>query len=395
LSVAEVEITPRAPSRVIPIVIIGGVVVTLAVTVALVLRAESKVNKVALASEPRPVTVLAARDATFRDSRKYVGTLRPWIEANVGPQFLSVYVNTVLVRPGAVVKRGDVLATLDCRNASAEIHAVEAEARAIDAMQKATADESARLNSLTDAGFVAIQEAETKAAQSASQEAELASERAKLASKALDVNDCIMRAPFDGDVATRTIDPGAFVRPGTAIVSVVDRSTVRMTVDVPESDFDSVAVGSPVTIHVVATGKDLKAAISRRAPSADPDTRTVHVEVDIPDPSREIPVNTTGELSIEVGQPKRATAVPIYVASITGAKASVYVVEDGVAHQKRFRVEGERGSEVYLDPALKPGTLVVSEGQFALSEAEKVAAKQVPYESASNERAPGGQEAKP
>jgi membrane fusion protein, multidrug efflux system len=382
-------------SRVIPIVIVVGVVITLAVTVALVLRAESKVNKVALASEPRPVTVIAARDGTFRETRKYVGTLKPWIEANVGPQFISVYVDTVLVRPGARVKRGDVLATLDCRNASAEIHAVEAEARAIDAMQKATADEAARLNTLIDAGFVAIQEYETKAAQSASQEAELASQRAKLAAKALDVNDCIMRAPFDGDIATRTIDPGAFVRPGTSIVSIVDRSTVRLTVDVPESDFDAVAAGQPVTVHVIATDKTLKAAVSRRAPSADPDTRTVHVEIDIPDPAREIPVNTTGELSIEVGEPKRATAVPLFASSINGDKASLFVVEDGVAHKKRFLVEGERGSEVFLETSLKPGTLVVAEGQFALAESDRVTAKEIAYESASNERPPPGKEAIP
>lgn len=387
-------VAKRAPSRMIPIVIITGVSVTLAVTVALVLRAEAKVNKVALASEPQPVTVIAARDATFRETRKYVGTLKPWIEANVGPQFISVYVNTVLVRPGAAVRRGDVLATLDCRNASAEIHAVEAEARAIDAMERSTRDEAARLNAMADAGFTSTQEAETKTAESASQAAQLASQQAKLAARALDVNDCIMRAPFDGDIATRTIDPGAFVRPGTPIVSVVDRTTVRMTVDVPESDFDAVSAGSIVTVHIIATGKSIKAVISRRAPSADPDTRTVHVEVDIPDPSREIPVNTTGELSIEVGEPKRATAVPLFAASITGEKAGVFVIEDGVAHQRRFQVEGEQGSEIFLDPSLKAGTLIVSEGQFALSEAERVAAKQVPYESASNDRPAAGKEGK-
>ena len=69
------------------------------------------------------VTVIVARETTFRDRRRYVGTLRPWIEASVGPQYISVYVDTVLVRPGATVRRGDVIATLDCRNASASSQA--------------------------------------------------------------------------------------------------------------------------------------------------------------------------------------------------------------------------------------------------------------------------------
>ena len=119
----------------------------------------------------------------------------------------------MLVRPGAAVQRDEVLATLDCRNASASSQAVGAEARAIDARQQAVAHESARVQSMLDGGFVSPNEAEQKAAQSASEQAQLAAQRAKLASTSLEVNDCVLRAPFDGEIATRTIDPGAFVRP--------------------------------------------------------------------------------------------------------------------------------------------------------------------------------------
>ncbi len=150
------EQTKRSP--LIPLFIVVGVVVVLGAGLALVLHAESKVNKVALASAPRPVTVVGATETTFRDSRKYVGTLEPWVEASVGPQFISAYVDTVLVRPGATVRRGDVLATLDCRNASAASRAVAAEARAIDARQRAVADETARMRTLLDGGFVAPNE---------------------------------------------------------------------------------------------------------------------------------------------------------------------------------------------------------------------------------------------
>jgi len=195
----------------------------------------------------------------------------------------------------------------------------------------------------------------------------------------LEVNDCILRSPFDGEIATRTIDPGAFVRPGTAIVSVVDRTTVRMNIDVPEGDFEIVAPGASLTVRVIATGETFSATVSRRSPSADADTRTVHCEVDIPDPKRHLPVNTTGEVRIEVGQPRPATAVPLDSASISGAKAVLFVVEGGKAHKATFRVEGELGGTLFVDTSLKAGTPVVSEGRAILADGDAVDAKQVPF----------------
>ena len=362
-----------------PISLLAGLACVLAIGGALVWRAQATMNDVALASTPKPVTVVAARRTTFREARTYVGTLRPWVEASVGPQLVSAYVDTVLVRPGATVARNDVLATLDCRNTSASSQAVAAEARAIDARQQAFAHESARVQTLLDGGFVSPNEAEQKSAQSAAELAELASQRAKLASTRLEVGDCVLRAPFDGEIATRTVDPGAFVRPGTAIVSVIDRSTVRMTFDVPESDFDFVPPDTPVSIRIDATGKTIVGAIARRSPSADPETRTVHVEVDLADSRREIPVNTTGCVNIEVGPPRVATAVPLVAASIGGSKATVFAIDGARVRKATFLVEGERGSDLVVDSALEPGTHVVTEGRATLRDGDLVAPREIPY----------------
>jgi membrane fusion protein (multidrug efflux system) len=366
-------------SHAVPTVILASVVGVLIAGAGLVLRARSQINTVALASAPKPVTVVAARSATFRETRTYVGTLRPWIEASVGPQFLSAYVDTVLVRPGAKVQRGEVLATLDCRNASASSQAVAAEARAIDARQQALAHESARVQTLLDGGYVSPNEAEQKSALSVAEDAQLASQRAKLASTRLEVDDCVLRAPFDGEIGTRTVDPGAFVRPGTAIVSVIDRTTVRMTFDVPESDFAAVAPGTPVSIHVVATDKTVSGSVARRSPSADPETRTVHTEIDLVDPSREIPVNTTGEVKIDVGEPTQAPAVPLIAASSAGSKATVFRVQDGVSQKTTVAVLGEQGGDLFVAAVLPAGALVVTEGRATLADGDPVRAKEVPY----------------
>lgn len=367
---------PHAPVRSrLPYAIGGGVAAILFLGGIMVWRADARTNKVALSSRPKPVTTVSAKAAMYRPSRVYVGSLQPWVQANVGPQLVSAYVDTVLVRPGAVVKRGEVLATLDCRDASASVKAITARARAIDTHQKATAHEASRTNGLLEGGFVSPNEAEQKESQSASEEAQLEAERANLTRSSLQVSDCILRAPFTGEVATRMIDPGAYVRPGSAIVSVVDRGTVRMTADAPEIDFDIVPPGTNVKVHVYATNRDVTATITRRAPSADPATRTVHFEIDIPDPTRSIPVGTTGEVHIDVGTPVSATEIPLYAASVRGTKANVFVVDGGIAHTRTVPVLGEAGGSLFLEPSLPAEASVVAEGRALLEDGDRVDAK--------------------
>jgi len=371
------DVTDSRPRKAVPLVIGAVVTVILALGAFMMWRAEAKTNKVALSATAKPASVVAAIAATYRPSRTYIGTLEPWVEASVGPQFVSAYVDTVLVRPGAVVKRGEVIATLDCRNASAAQQAVANQARALDARQMALSHQAARTQGLLDGGFVSPNEAEQQVATSAAELAELEATKSKLAGTALEVGDCVLRAPFDGEVARRMIDPGAFVRPGTSIVTVVDRSTVRMTADAPELDFDVVSAGTPVKIHVFATNKDFAATITRRAPAADLGTRTVHFEIDVVDPNREIPVGTTGEVHIDVGDPVPATEIPLYAATLRGSKASIFTVEANVAHSRTFAVKGEIGGTLYVDSALAAGTEVVTEGRALLEDGDRVAAKEV------------------
>jgi RND family efflux transporter MFP subunit len=363
----------------IPMVVGVGVVGIVLLGGAFVWHSEAKTNKVAMASSAKPVTVLAAKGEPYRAVHTYVGTLRPWIEAKVGPQFISAYVETVLVRPGASVKKGQVLATLDCRNATAQTAAISSQAKAIASRQQAISHEAQRTQALLDGGFVSPNEAELITAKSESEASELASQQANLAKSTLDVNDCVLRAPFDGDVSVRLVDPGSFVRPSTEMIGVVDRSTVRMTADAPESDFDEIPPGAKVTVHVVSTHRNIAATITRRAPSADPGTRTIHFEIDLDDADRHIPVDTTGEVLVPVGQPISATAVPLPAVTMNDKKATLYTVEGEVAHSHTFIALGEVGANVFFSPdVLKPGSMIVVEGRALLKDGDQVAAKTAP-----------------
>ena len=155
------------PGRRVPLIIGALTFAAIALGALLVSRASGDVNQVALASLPKGVTAVQARAASYRPQRRYVGTIQPWLEARVGPQLISGYVDTVLVRPGDVVRKGQVLATLDCRNASASSKAVAMQARAIQTEQEALAHEAARVAALKDGGFASANEIENREASSA------------------------------------------------------------------------------------------------------------------------------------------------------------------------------------------------------------------------------------
>jgi RND family efflux transporter MFP subunit len=178
--------------------------------------------------------VITAQATQYRPTRRYVGTIAPWLEARIGPQFTAAYVDTVLLRPGEGVTRGQVLATLECKSASAQSKAMQLQARAMSATQEALANEAGRLSGLLQGGYASENEVERRNAESKSKQAELMAQNARLVRAALEVDDCVLHAPFDGEVAERLIDPGGFARPGSPILTVVDRGRVRVLIDVPE-----------------------------------------------------------------------------------------------------------------------------------------------------------------
>lgn len=373
---------PKAPvmkktNPVAIIVVVTGLFVALMAGLSVYTRA--KQNDVSLSAAPRGVTVIAATGQPFRDARRYVGVVEPWLEARIGPQLIAGFVETVLVRPGDAVKRGDVLATLDCRNAHGGSESMALQARALEERQLAMASEAARLENLVSGGFVSANEIEQKKAQASSNQSQLESLRVQLRSRNLEVSDCTLRAPFDGEVATRLADPGAFVRPGGTVVSVVDRHVLRVVVDAPEIDLAALEVGTPVEVTLLAAGRKVGAKISRRSPSANEATRTVRVEVDLlgtegPGTKLHVPVGTSADVRVEIGDPKPAVEIPLSAAKVRGSSATIFVVDRGLARKKQVPVLGERTGSLFVGD-LAEGALVVTEGRTTLSDNDRVTTK--------------------
>lgn len=367
--------TPEVRSRWVPVWITTLVAATLAGGAVLLRRAEADVNDVALASEPKPVTVVQARSAQYQGRRRYVGTVEPWQRAELGPQLVSGFVQSVLVRPGDRVKRGQVLATLDCRNASAASKAISMQARALEEQQRAAAQEAARIKEMQASGYVSPNELEQTLAKTAAAAAQIQALLAQASGKQLEVDDCVLRAPFDGEVAERRVDPGAFARPGSALLTVVDRSLVRLSAHVPEVDFEVVAPGKTARIRLLATGDEFEAPIARRSPAADPATRTIHFEIDLSDVQGRIPVGTTVEITIDAGDARPALKLPLPAATVRGSQASAFIIREGRAEQVALEVLGERDGSLFVRPTIEHNASLVLQGRNQLFDGDLVAQK--------------------
>lgn len=358
-------------------VLVALVVITAATVAAgqtLVDASTANVNHDALASHPLPVTTVAAQTAEYRAKRRYIGTLRAWEAARVGPQVLSAYVQRVLVRPGAVVRQGEVLAELDCRHAHANLAVVEQKTRSAVVRRDALVKESSRVGALKDSGFVAANEVEQLQAKADAEHARVEESKAEEQSAGLRELDCVLRAPFAGEIAERWVDPGAFVRPGDGVVSVVDRRQVRLVFDVPETDYAAVAPGKTLDVLVLAGALHVQAVVSRRSPSADPGTRTVHVEADLANNSRTLPLNTTAEVRVELGAPVPALSVPLTAVDVRGERASFFIVDKGKASKRRAQVLGEAGSMLFITPDIPPDAPLITEGRALLKDGDAVLA---------------------
>jgi hypothetical protein len=101
----------------------------------------------------------------------------------------------------------------------------------------------------------------------------------------------------------------------------------------------------------------------------------VHFEVDVPNRARTIPVGTTAELAIDVGEPVSAIELPLLATTVRGSKASLFVVEDRTAHARVLPLLGEREGTVYVAPELEEGARVVTEGRALLNDGDKVRAQ--------------------
>ena len=146
-----------------------------------------------------------------------------------------------------------------------------------------------------------------------------------------------LRAPFDGIVTKRTVDPGQLVREADSgqlqgplfVISQIEK--VRVHVAVPESDAASVRQGDSISISFpFHPGEEpVQGSVTRISSSLDPSTRTMLVEAEIQNPERKLLPGMFGQATIQSAAKAVAQTLPARAIRFDEAgQAFVYVVDE-------------------------------------------------------------------
>jgi RND family efflux transporter MFP subunit len=174
-------------------------------------------------------------------------------------------------------------------------------------------------------------------------------------------------APFSGVITRRYADRGAMIQAGTAsqtqtmpLVRLSEIDTLRLTVPVPESAVPDIKLKTPVTVRVSALSRTFPGVVARFADRLDPDTRTMLVEVDVPNQNGELVPGMNADATITLNQAHDVLTVPVEAIDRSGAHGLVVVVtKDHVVDPRTVTVGLESASRVEVGGPIAAGDLVV------------------------------------
>jgi RND family efflux transporter MFP subunit len=220
---------------------------------------------------------------------------------------------------GSPVKKGELLAEITAPEINQELSqslAAEQQASSSEILAKSTAE---RWKSLREKDAVTQQELDERQSAYLQAQANLAAARANVARlRELEGFNRVV-APFDGVVTSRTIDVGDLVDAGNggagkALFTVAQIDPLRLYVYVPQVYAQQVKVGDVVTVSLAEhVGAEYHGTIARTARAIDTNTRTMQVEIRVPNPKDALIAGAYVQVMLPIKQDGAALLVPINV----------------------------------------------------------------------------------
>ena len=297
------------------------------------------------------------------------GTVKPLEEAKLYAR-VTGYVRVWHADLGDKVTAGQVLAELDTPDLAAELNQARAQLAAARAnVKQATAQRdyskgnSARYVGLADQKLVSKQQVEEQAAKAATDEATVSAMQSQVAAMEANVQRLTqlqayakITAPFNGTVATRSIERGALVRDGATVplYTIVATDPVRIVIDVPQSIAPGVKNDTVATISAreygsrVFTGK-----VTRSAGSLDPELHTMTTEIQVPNPDGALLPGMYVQAALKLSTPHRVLEVPATALYSDAKGVRLATVEPGNRIKfVKIVVERDTGATVHVGGGL-------------------------------------------
>jgi len=343
------------------------------------------------AGEAPAVDVFTVGRSLGTQSLKLPGETAAWNETAIYAR-VNGYVTKWFVDIGDNVTAGQTLAIIDTPELDAELLAAKAKLNASVAqvaVKQARADFAATTDERwreSPKGVVSDQERESKKAGSAEAVAELNAARAQVMLEQADVDRLSaltqfkeVKAPFDGTIVQRHIDIGNLVTAGssantTSLYELSQNNPMRIFVHAPQSvamqlmKLGATAVitsSSPSNLHI--EGK-----VARTAKAIDPGSRTIRVEIDIPNPDRSLVpgMYVQADFQLTGGAPIQVPAAALLYRS-SGPQVAV-IDETGAVAFKDVTIASDDGNVVAIDSDLAIGDKIALNLSSQIAPGEKV-----------------------
>lgn len=340
----------------------------------------------AFGRQPLTVAVTPVSRHAMEESVQVVGSLIGAATVEVVPQ-AGGRVQSISVRLGDPVSRGQRIAILDDRSIREQLRQAEASFEVAQAtIRQREADLSFaktnldRSRSLFERNLLpqqTLDDGESRY-QSAQAQLDLARAQLTLASARRDelqvtqVNT-VITSPVDGYVGRRYVDPGAFVSTNQPVVQVVDISLVRLVVNLVERDLRRVSVGANGVVDVDAyPGERFEGRVARIAPVLDPATRTAEMEIEIPNRSKRLKPGMYARVQLQTAAKRDVLVVPKSAVVDVSGRRGVYTVADGKAVFRPITVGIDDDERVEVTDGVTEGEQVVSVGASSVRDGDPV-----------------------
>jgi RND family efflux transporter MFP subunit len=246
------------------------------------------------------------------------GTLQGVIESTVYARS-SGYLKRWTKDIGASVKKGELLAEISAPEIDQQLHQAEA-AQVQSASSEALAKSSAeRWQSLRQKDAVTQQELDERLSAYKQAQADLAAAAANVSRLRSLQGFNKVSAPFDGVLTRRNVDVGDLINAGNggagqALFSLAQVDPLRLYIYVPQVYANQVKIGDTVTVSLAErVAEHFQGSIARTAGAIDPGTRTLQVEIRVPNPSGELFSGAYVQVELPIKGDRAATVVPTNV----------------------------------------------------------------------------------
>ena len=309
---------------------------------------------------PTRVTTEVVSTALNASGQTYVGIIEECEATAVSFTSMGV-VKRMLVNEGQAVAKGQLIAEMDDTQARNLLNGAEAQMnQANDALEryKMLHDNG----SLPEVQWVEIQ---SKVAQAKSQ--------LEVAKKNL--ADCRLVAPVSGIVGKRLVNAGEMAMPSQAIVNILDISTVKVKVAVPEAEISGIGANTSSIIKVEAVNGSFKGARIEKGVQADALTHTYDIRIHVANGERKLLPGMVASVQFgNIEKPTKELSLPV-TAVQRKADGSLFVwmvANDSTAHRATVHTGETMGNRIVITDGITEGGRIVTEGYQKLSENTKV-----------------------